>query len=65
MNLTLLVNENDDTLLVVHTEELLKYSGDYKEVCGLCLYKPKEVCAAFAAFFENGVQQRIVLDVKE
>jgi len=65
MKLTLLVSEDSETLLVVHSEELLKYSDDYKEVCSLCLYKPEEVCAAFAAFIENGVQQRIVLDVKE
>ena len=65
MKLSILVHETNGSLLVVDSAELLKYSNDYKEVNSLCLYKAEEVCAAFAAFIENGIQQRIVFDAKE
>jgi hypothetical protein len=65
MKLSILVHESNGELLVVDGAELLKYSNDHKEISSLCLYKAEEVCAAFAKFYEQGIQQRTVFDAKE
>ena len=58
MKLLLLAHADEDTLLVVHEGELLKYANDYRIVQSLCLYAPKEVCAAFELFIAKGIQLR-------
>lgn len=59
MNLLLLVHVEADSLLVVDSADLLKYVAEYRVIQSLCLYSPKEVCKAFAEFFDKGVQQRL------
>lgn len=59
MKLVLLVHVEEGTLLVINVEDILKYATDYRTVNGMCLYTSEEVCAAFAEFFDKGVQQRI------
>ena len=59
MTLLLLVHVDEGTLLVVDSAEVLKYASEYRTVAGMCLYTSEEVCAAFAEFFDKGVQQRL------
>jgi hypothetical protein len=59
VKLLLLVHADEGTLLVIDALDILKYANDYSTVHSMCLYRADEVCAAFAAYFEKGVQQRI------